>query len=166
MIIKLRTLRTPCLIALCFVAVILFLSNCNEGSIPLKILSKEDIIKEYTRNSERFLRVAEYMKSEDANIFIEKTEKGSYVAKKPEGNNIASFEITDESIDNDIRYILNKLKYKYISEDGDNGIYFTRQTSLRLAHGIAYSKDGQKPDWGTIEELVNIEGNWYYYKGY
>ncbi|HYE81109.1 MAG TPA: hypothetical protein VEG39_02960 [Clostridia bacterium] len=74
--------------------------------------------------------------------------------------------IDDEKVKDDISYILNTLKYKYIDELGDNGIYFARQTSLQFVHGIVYSKYMNKPDWGTVEVLEKINDNLYYYKGY
>ena len=165
---KIKTFTLYFLIVSCLLAIILILISCGEGPIQTKPISKETIVEEFNNNFERFQRVAEYIESNDQDIFIEEDEKGGYISKKSQANEIVKFEIEDESIKNDIKYIFDELDYKYINENGVNGIYFTRQSSLHFAQGIAYSKNGEEPDWGTIEELDPIEGKeyWYYYKGY
>lgn len=142
------------------------LTACREDSIPSKIIDKEEIVKIYTDNSEKFKLVAEYLQNIREKVFVEKLEGKKFAIEKSENGEVKPLEITDKNIKGAIEYLMNELKYRYISEDGNNGIYFARQTSLSFVQGIAYSKDGNKPDWGTIEELEQIDGNWYYYKGY
>lgn len=165
-----KKILCPLMLAVVFAILnILILTGCREDNIPSKFFSREDISKEFTDNSEEFQLVAEFLKNMEENVFIEKLEDGNFSSKKSDNSKIQSikpFEVTDEEVKNAIEYILHELNYKYISEDGNNGIYFVRQTSLRFAHGIAYSKDNNEPDWGTVEELEHIDGNWYYYKGY
>jgi hypothetical protein len=149
-----------------FVLGLLSLVWCKEGSIPSKLIDKDTITKEYSNNSQRFMVIAEYLQNIKENVYIESLEGGKFSIKKSEESKVKQFEVNDQKVKDDIEYVLNELKYKYIREDGKNGIYFVKQTSLQFAQGIAYSKDNNKPDWGTVEELEQISGNWYYYRGY
>ena len=165
-IIRKRTFLHRVLLISVVIVGIISVAGCREGPIPSKIIDKDDIVKVYTNNSERFMVVAEYLQNVKEDIFIERLEDNKFYVKKSEDDYIKEFQVNDEKVKSDIEYILNKLNFKYISEDGKNGIYFVRQTSLRFAQGIAFSKDNNKPDLGTVEELEQISGNWYYYKGY
>ena len=165
-IIRKRTFLHRVLLISVVIVGIISVAGCREDSIPSKIIDKDDIVKVYTNNSERFTVVAEYLQNAKENVFIKSLEGNKFSVEKSEDHYIKEFQVNDEKVKSDIKYILNKLNFKYIREDGKNGIYFVRQTSLRFGQGIAYSKDNNKPDWGTVEELEQISGNWYYYKGY
>jgi len=142
------------------------LSGCRDDLLPSKFIDRKDIIKQYKDNTKRFERVARYLKDDKNNIFIEKTDKKKFTIQKPGKEGLDIIEIDNEKVNEDIGYILNDLSFEYIYEEGTNGVFFVRQTSLRYASGIVYSKDGEKPDWGTIEEIEAIEDLWYWYKGY
>jgi hypothetical protein len=164
--IRKKTFFLILLLLLCTIFYIILFTACNEGAIPSKIIDKDVIVKAFAKDSERFKVVAEYLQNVKEDVYIESMEDNKFSIKKSEDSRIKQFEVADKKTKDDIEYILNKMNYMYIREDGKNGIYFVRQTSLRFAQGIAYSKDSNKPDWGTVEVLEKISGNWYYYKGY
>jgi hypothetical protein len=154
------------IVIICSLILSFQLSGCGDDIAPSKYISRENIIKQYKDNAERFRRVAEYLKNDKADIYIDKTDKRKFSVKKSGKEGLDTKEIDNGQINKDIEYILYNLGFKRIDEYGTNGVFFSRQTSMRYDAGIVYSKDGEEPDWGTIEELEAIEDNWYWYKGY
>ncbi len=66
-----------------------------------------------------------------------------------------------------ITFLFEEYDYKYIYEDGGNGIYFTlNDTNIGFGHGVAFTKDNQEPDgWGIrLTKIEKISDNWYYFE--
>lgn len=145
--------------------IIIFLLNYKSYIFDERI-EKQVVIAEFNNNFNNFDLVANYLQNTNEDVFIEKIDGKKVIIKISKNNKIEILELADEKIMKALYIIMNKLNYKYIREDGINGVYFVKQTSLRFADGIAYSKDNNKPDWGTIEVLENISERWFYYKGY
>lgn len=145
-----------------WVIVTILLSPMLLAISPIHV-SKEKIIKSYLNNPETFLTVAKYMENVIWDISIDKKQGKDFIVKVSKNHRIESMNITDNRVNEDILFIMYKLKYEGIDEMG-NSIYFLRQTGLRFEQGLAYSKDGNKPDWPPIQVLEPIGDGWYYYE--
>ncbi|MGI6085037.1 MAG: hypothetical protein ACOYIF_06285 [Acetivibrionales bacterium] len=131
---------------------------------------KDSIVKDFLEYSDDFNTIAAFIKNYDKDseetFFIEK-QNNSYNARVSSSKGKREIKITDINVKNSIDRIFNELHYKYIDEDGGNGIYFTlSDTDIKFGHGVAFSKDDKTLDgWGirlTVTEL--IKDNWYYYE--
>jgi hypothetical protein len=133
-------------------------------------ISKERVIKDFQENIDDFIAIATFIKDFDKDqnesIFIEKI-NNNYTAEISSSKGQKNVNTIDSSIDNSIRNLFNDHNYRYIDEDGGNGIYFTLDdTGIGFGHGIAFSKNTEKLDgWGTeITLQEEIQDDWYYFE--
>lgn len=144
----------------------------REIAIKLGIkIQKDNIVKDVRENTKDFIAIAafikNYKKEAEETIFIEKINNNSYIAKISSVKGEEQIKIMDSNIDKSIRHIFSSLHYRYIDEDGGNGIYFTLDdTAIGFGHGVAFSKNSNNLDgWGTdITKAEKIQGDWYYFE--
>ncbi|OPZ89564.1 MAG: hypothetical protein BWY74_02672 [Firmicutes bacterium ADurb.Bin419] len=146
------------IILLSFVCIILVIIN----SIYYKTFSKSEVINSYTKNEKYFLNVALYLIDMEGLISINKQSKNSIEATNFLNGNYSNV-ILDNSINNQIEYILNKLDYSSITER-DNSVIFKKVTVDELERGIVFSEHGQKPNWPGLVQLETIKEKLFYYE--
>lgn len=141
-----------------------FLQNWGEP------IDQKEVVRVFKNNFDEFNDVAKhisnYQKEHEETFFIEKA-SGSFITKlsSSKGQKIITF--SKETVRKSIKSIFNVYQYKYIYEDGGNGVYFTlNDTNIDFGHGVVFTKDGKAPDgWGiTVTKVVMISDNWYYFE--
>ena len=129
-----------------------------------KVIDRKVITSTYNDNKSNFANVVEFIRKINADVYIERVGNNKYSIKKSVDNGLKDIEVPNEKIDEDIKYILYKLNFEYISVDLGS-IFFTTPTSFGFQQGIAYSIDGKKPRPYRPRVLENIDRGWYYYEG-
>jgi len=129
---------------------------------------KERILYEYKKNKLLFSDIAITLSRYNKYIAVDSDsrEGNNYIIwrESDKENTLGSeSKISDELLNSNLSTLFVKLKYKGIDKT-ENGIYFLRQTDIGFEQGIAFSLDGNKPNWPLINVLEPIEGNWYYYE--
>jgi len=146
---------------------IFILGSCtgnDKGPVLRKVIAKNGIIKTFNENINKFSTVSNYLKQIKGDVSIKEDVNGEIIYKTVENNRVIIFEIKNEEVTNDINYIIKTLNYINIDKYRTNGIYFYRQTGFAFGQGIAFSTNGETPDWGLISEIEKINDNWYYFK--
>lgn len=134
----------------------------TEALITIK-MPQEEVVKPFVKNKERFIYVADFLKKMDGKIYIRNLEEGKYTVLNNINDRTISVTLNNKKVTDEIYYILFKLRYRYISEEG-NSVYFRRQSGIGFDQGVAYSKDGKAPDWYNITVVEPIKDGWYYYE--
>lgn len=131
---------------------------------------KDSIVKDFKEYSNDFITVVNFINSYDKTseetMFIEK-QNTTYIARISSSNGQKEVQITDIDVNKSIDRIFNGLHYRYIDEDGGNGIYFTlSDTDIGFGHGVAFSKNGKSLDgWGVrLKTTELIKDVWYYFE--
>ena len=161
-----KYLKISIIVIMSFILLVVIISMiCIYILYPTPI-SKQNMEKEFYKNKEIILIVAEYLdKQEYVSIYITSTdEKGKMFASENDTQMGKYIQISDDMIATYITDLFIKYDYEVIIKE-DNGIYFQRWSNRDYGRGVVYSTDGESPvnEFITILEPLS-EKNWYFYE--
>lgn len=143
------------LVVVFIIYILVTLSNIfSPNQIP-----KENVIDEFKENQSIFVDIVNFMDELDI-VSVDKKNKSLIVEKKVDSSFI-KIPIKDKKIENNLRFVLFKLKYSRIISN-DNDTEFIKQSGFDWSIGIVYCIDKDKLFLSKTYKLENISNKWYY----
>lgn len=124
--------------------------------------NKDTAIIIFEKNRSTFDRIVNSLNTMDGDIEIEKGSLG--IKAKIQNENEWSLLELDSKLKKDIKQIMQKGQYEYISKS-DRGVLFIKSLSIKYAEYIAFYKGLGMPGIIKPSTLEKLDDNWYYAVG-
>jgi hypothetical protein len=128
-------------------------------------VSVDSMVNTFTKNQESFHKVAQYMIAYGEDTLIVQNDNLIKIGYFSDEDDSQASDISDEKVKNEIKYILNKLKYESIYYSGGHVTFVRTSNNSARNQNIIYVVNRYKFN-EQDEEVILIGDGWYYLKGH